>query len=122
MNFDNIMNRKVGMNILFWVLIVFMLFSVNQCNRNSQLKREISKIRKELKKDYEERIKQREKNIADLEKENAKSRKEIQVINQKLDSLQKVKNKVQIKYVDSKQKIKVMDSHKIKQYWDEELN
>lgn len=75
-----------------------------------------------MKMDYEQRIKAREKTISELEKENEKSRKEIHTINLRLDSIQKVKNKVEIKYINSKNKIKIMDADKIKDYWNEEFN
>ena len=55
--------KKISIYILICFLIIFLLFSLNQCNRNRQLKNEISKIRTELKKDYEARIKQRELKI-----------------------------------------------------------
>jgi hypothetical protein len=43
-------------------------------------------------------------------------------MNNKIDSLDKVKRKIQIKYVDRIQEIKIMDSEKIKNYWNEEFN
>ena len=42
-------------------------------------------------------------------------------MNQKIDSLDKVKSKIKIKYVDRIQEIKVMDSEKIKNYWNGEF-
>jgi hypothetical protein len=98
------------------------MFFVNQCSKNNQLKREISKMRKEMKTDYEERIKKREVIIQSLRKDNELKRKEIERMNNKIDSLDKVKRKIQIKYVDRIQEIKIMDSEKIKNYWNEEFN
>jgi hypothetical protein len=43
-------------------------------------------------------------------------------MNDKIDSLDKVKNKIKIKYIDRIQEIKVMDSEKIKNYWNGEFN
>ena len=38
-------------------------------------------------------------------------------MNNKIDSLDKVKRKIKIKYVDRIREIKIMDSEKIKNYW-----
>ena len=43
-------------------------------------------------------------------------------MNDKIDSLDKVKNKIKIKYVDRIKEIKVMDSEKINNYWNEQFN
>ena len=99
-----------------------MLFSLNQCNRNRQLKNEISKIRTELKKDYEEKIKKRELIIEKLKKDNDLKKIEIDKINNSIDSLDKVKNKIMLKYKYITKEIKIMDSEKIKKYWYEEFN
>ena len=115
-------SRKISVAILIWVLLIFSMFFVNQCSKNNQLKREISKMRKEMKTDYEERIKKREVIIQSLRKDNELKRKEIERMNNKIDSLDKVKRKIQIKYVDRIQEIKIMDSEKIKNYWNEEFN
>lgn len=50
-------SRKISVAILLWVMLIFSMFFVNQCSKNNQLKRQISKMRKEMKTDYEERIK-----------------------------------------------------------------
>jgi hypothetical protein len=118
----DISNKKIGLNILLWVLVIFVLLSLNQWSRNYQLKREISKIRKEMKKDLEEQIKARELVIQKLRKDNDFKRGEIEKMNQKIDSLEKVKNKIKIKYVDIVKDINDMDAEQIKNYWDEEFN
>ena len=111
-------SRKISVAVLIWVVLIFLIFAVNQCSSNNQLKREISKIRKELKTDYEERIKKRELIIQRLEKDNQLKKIEIDRMNDKIDSLDKVKRKIQIKYVDRIKEIKIMDSEQIKKYWD----
>jgi uncharacterized membrane protein YfhO len=111
-------NRKISVAILIWVILIFLMFLLNQLNTNYQLKREVSKIRKELKTDYEERIKNRVLIIHRLQQDNQLKKKEIERMNDRIDSLDKVKNKIQIKYVDRIQEIKYMDSKQIKQYWD----
>ena len=103
------------------VLIIFLFLFLNQCSSNIELKKEISKVRKELKIDYEERIKKRELIIKELEKDNQLKKIQIDIMNQKIDSLDKVKSKIKIKYVDRIQEIKVMDSEKIKNYWNGEF-
>jgi uncharacterized membrane protein YfhO len=111
-------NRKISVAILIWVILIFLMFLLNQLNRNYQLKREVSKIRKELKTDYEERIKNRVLIIHRLQQDNQLKKKQIERMNDRIDSLDKVKNKIQIKYVDRIQEIKYMDSKQIKKYWD----
>lgn len=114
--------KKISVYILICFLIIFLLFSLNQCNRNRQLKNEISKIRTELKKDYEEKIKKRELIIEKLKKDNDLKKREIDKINNSIDSLDKVKNKIMLKYKYITKEIKIMDSEKIKKYWYEEFN
>ena len=114
--------KKISIYILICFLIILLLFSLNQCNRNRQLKNEISKIRTELKKDYEEKIKKRELIIEKLKKDNDLKKIEIDKINNSIDSLDKVKNKIMLKYKYITKEIKIMDSEKIKKYWYEEFN
>jgi biopolymer transport protein ExbB/TolQ len=117
-NVSNITTKKISVSILIWVIILFSLFSLNQFVRNNELKKEVSKIRKELKTDYEERIKKRELIIQGLEKDNQVKKLQIERMIEKIDSLDKVKEKIKIKYVHRIQEIKLMDSEKIKNYWD----
>jgi hypothetical protein len=118
----NLLQKKIGLNVLIWVMIIFTLFLLNQCSRNIELKKEVSKIRKEMKTDYEERIKKRELIIQGLEKDNQVKKLQIERMIEKIDSLDKVKNKIIIKYVDRIKQIKVMDSEEIKNYWNEQFN
>jgi len=115
-------SRKISVAVLIWVVLIFLMLAVNQWNRNVQLNREVSKIRKELKTDYEERIKNRVLIIHRLQKDNQLKKKEIDRMNDKIDSLDKVKNKIKIKYVNRIQEIKYMDSEQIKKYWDGQFN
>ena len=119
---DILSKKKIGVNVLVWLTIIFILFSLNQCNRNRQLKKELSKTRTELKKDYEERIKQRELNIETLKIDNEIKRNQIEKMNNKIDSLDKIKNKIIVKYIDRIKEIKIMDSQEINNYWNEQFN
>ena len=119
---DILSKKKIGVNVLVWLTIIFILFSLNQCNRNRQLKKELSKTRTELKKDYEKRIKQRELNIETLKIDNEIKRNQIERMNNKIDSLDNVKNKIIVKYIDRIKEIKVMDSQEINNYWNEQFN
>ena len=110
-------NRKISVAVLVWIMFAFLLFLVNQCTANNKLKEEVSKIRKELKTDYEEKIKKRELIIQKLEKDNQLKKIEIDKMNNRIDSLDKVKSKIQIKYVNRIKEIKNMDSENIKDYW-----
>lgn len=115
-------SRKISVAVLMWVVFIFLMFAVNQCSKNNQLKREISEIRKELKNDYEEKISKRELIIDVLRKDNLSKKIEIEKMNDKIDSLDKVKSKIIIKYVDRIRDIKVMGSEEIKNYWNGEFN
>jgi len=115
-------SRKISVAVLIWVVLVFLMLAVNQWNRNVQLKREVSKIRKEIKIDYEERIKKRELIIQGLQKDNQLKQVQIDRMNDRIDSLDKVKSKIKIKYVNRIQEIKFMDSEQIKKYWDGQFN
>ena len=121
-DFQKIANKKISAYMLIWVIIIFLMFFLNQFIKTTQLKKEISKVRKELKIDYEERIKKRELIIQKLEKDNLLKKHQIDMMNNKIDSLDKVKNKIIIKYVDRIKEIKVMDSEEIKNYWNEQFN
>jgi uncharacterized protein YlxW (UPF0749 family) len=110
-------NRKISVAVLVCVMLLFMMFLLNKFTANSRLKSEVSKIRKELKIDYEEQIKKRGLIIRRLEKDNQLKKIEIDKMNNTIDSLDKIKSKIQIKYVSRIQEIKNMDSEKIKNYW-----
>jgi biopolymer transport protein ExbB/TolQ len=118
----SLLNKKIGLYILIWVLIISAFFSINQWNRNLQLKKEIYNIRKEIKKDLEKKINERESIIKRLRKDNEFKRSEIDRMNKSIDSLSKVKNKVRIKYISIVKDINNMDSEQIKNYWNEEFN
>lgn len=121
MDLSELSSRKISVLVLIWVVLIFILFGLNQCSTNIKLKQEVSKMRKEIKNDYEEQIKKRELIIKDLEKDNQLKKIQIDIMNRKIDSLDKVKSKIKIKYVDRIKEIKVMDSKKIKNYWDGEF-
>lgn len=115
-------NKKISLNILIWVLVVFVFFSLNQLAKNYQLQKQLSKIKKDSKDEIEQRIKQREIIIYELRKDNNYKRMQIDKMNQKIDSLEKVKSKIKIKYINIKKNINDMDAQKIKKYWNEEFN
>jgi len=120
--FEKITTQKIIVSILMWVVIIFTLFLLNQCSQKHQLKRQIAKIRKEIKGDYESKIKEREKIIEGLKKDNQFKKELIEKMNYKIDSLDRVKSKIKTKYIFRIQEIKNMDSEKIKNYWNEQLN
>jgi len=120
--FEKYANRKINLNILVWVSLIFTFFLMNQCNGKNDLKEQISKMRKELKNDYEGKISKREIIIQSLEKDNKLKKIQIEKMNNKIDSLDKVKSKIHIKYVDRIKDIRVMGSEEIKNYWNGEFN
>ena len=87
-------NKKISLNLLMWLLVVFVFFSLNQLARNYQFKKELSKFKKDMKKEIEDRIKKRDEQIYQLRKDNNFKRIQIEKMNQKIDSLEKVKNKI----------------------------
>ena len=121
MDLSELSSRKISVLVLIWVVLIFILFGLNQCSTNIKLKQEVSKMRKEIKNDYEEQIKKRELIIKDIEKDNQLKKIQNDIKNRKIDSLDRVKSKIKIKYVDRIKEIKVMDSEKIKNYWDGEF-
>lgn len=114
--------KKVNLYIVIWIIILFLLFSLNQFRTNYQLKKQLSEIRVNLKNVYEQRIKNREVLIKKLRSENELNIKEIQKRNKTIDSLNTIKQKIQIKYIRILKDIKVMDADKLKKYWNEEFN
>ena len=120
--FEKYANRKINLNILIWVSLIFTFFLMNQCNGKNDLKEQIATMRKELKNDYEEKISKREIIIQSLEKDNKLKKIQIEKMNDKIDSLDRVKSKIKIKYVDRIRDIKVMGSEEIKNYWNVEFN
>lgn len=121
-NYNSIVSKKISVSILLWIVIIFILFSLNQWARTVQLKYEIKNIRKEHKNDIQEKIKSRELLIEKLRKDNDFKRQQIESMNDKIDSLNKVKSKIKIKYIDKYKEIKGMDAEQIKNYWTNEFN
>ena len=99
---------KINLNIVLWIVVVFLLFLVNQMSNNSQLKSDLSKYRKKDKKEIEKNIDNRDKIIEKLEAENRNYKIEIQDMVIKIDSLQRIKRKIQIKTSANKGKVLVM--------------
>lgn len=120
-SFPQFSKRKINLNLLLWIIFIFFLFSINQCNRKNKLEKDILNIRKELKNDYEQQIKKRELIIDTLKKDNQVKKKEIKRITDRIDSLDRTKIKIEIKYVNRIKQIKNMDSENIKNYWYEEF-
>ncbi len=89
---------------------------------NSRLKSDLSKLRKNNKKEIQKNIEARDKIIQRLKSENQNYKIEIEEMLDRIDSLNRVKKKIQTKYVKSVSNIKIMDSKEIKNYWDEEFN
>jgi predicted RNase H-like nuclease (RuvC/YqgF family) len=113
---------KINFNIALWVFVPLLLFLINQASNNFRLKSDISKFRKNNKKEIQKNIEARDKIIERLKSENKNYKIEIDEMLDRIDSLNRVKKKIQIKYVKSVSNIKIMDSKEIKNYWDEEFN
>jgi uncharacterized protein YlxW (UPF0749 family) len=120
--FEKYAKKKISVNILIWVSLIFSFFLISQCNRTNNFKQEVSIVTKQLKNDYQKKISERESIIKSLQKDNKLKKIQIEKMNNKIDSLDKVKSKIQIKYVDRVRGIKIMGSEEIKNYWDEQFN
>ena len=120
--FEESANKRLNLSVFIWVTLIFSFFLLNQCNSSKHLKKELSKLRKELKTDYEERIEKRDLIIKSLEKDNEFKKNQISKMISKIDSLDKVKGRIIIKYIDRIREIRVMDSEQVKNYWDEQFN
>lgn len=120
--FEDSANKRLNLSVFIWVILIFGFFLLNQCNSSNNLKRQISKLRKELKNNYEEKISKRDLIIQSLEKDDEFKKNQISKLIFKIDSLEKVKFKIRIKYVDRIKEIRVMDSEEIKNYWNEQFN
>ena len=120
--FEESANKRLNLSVFIWVTLIFSFFLLNQCNSSNHLKKELSKLRKELKTDYEERIEKRDSIIKSLEKDNEFKKNQISKMISKIDSLDKVKGRIRIKYIDRIREIRVMDSEQVKNYWDEQFN
>ena len=120
--FEKYAKKKISVNILIWVSLIFSFFLISQCNRTNNFKQEVSIVTKQLKNDYQKKISERESIIKSLQKDNKLKKIQIEKMNNKIDSLDKIKSKIHIKYVDRVRGIKVMGSEEIKNYWDGEFN
>ena len=113
---------KISLNLVLWIVIILIFSILNQMLNNSRLKSDLSKLRKNNKKEIQKNIQARDKIIERLKSENKNYKIEIDEMLDRIDSLNRVKKKIQIKYVKSVSNIKIMDSKEIKNYWDEEFN
>jgi hypothetical protein len=113
---------KISLNLVLWIVIILIFFLLNQMLNNSRLKSDLSKLRKNNKKEIQKNIEARDKIIQRLKSENQNYKIEIEEMLDRIDSLNRVKKKIQTKYVKSVSNIKIMDSKEIKNYWDEEFN
>ena len=120
--FEKYAKKKISVNILIWVSLIFSFFLISQCNRTNDFKQEVSIVTKQLKNDYQKKISERESIIKSLQKDNKLKKIQIEKMNNKIDSLDKVKSKIYIKYVDRIKDIRVMGSEEIKNYWNVEFN
>jgi hypothetical protein len=98
--------------------VIFLLQSYSSARRYKKLyETEANKDKKQIKQDIE----RRNKIIDSLLNENAKQEIIIKKANFSLDSLEKVKNKVQIKYKTKYKEIELYNTEDIKNYWKNEF-
>lgn len=98
--------------------VIFLLQSYSSARRYRKLyETEANKDKKQIKEDIE----RRNKIIDSLLNENSKQEIIIKKANFSLDSLEKVKNKVQIKYKTKYKEIELYNTEDIKNYWKNEF-
>ena len=119
---NQILNIKIPLYIVAWVVIIFLAFLLNTSNSKYYYKRSLAKARKERLKEIKGEIEMREDVIKMYEGKIQYHQNKIKRLEKQIDSLNGAKKKVEIIYRDRIVKVKEMDSKGITNYWNEEFN
>ena len=119
---NEILNIKIPLYIVAWVVIIFLAFLLNTCNSKLHYKRSLAKAKKERLKEIKGEIEMREDVIKMYEGKIQYHQNKIKRLDKQIDSLNSAKKKVEIIYRDRLVKVKEMDSKGITNYWNEEFN
>ena len=103
------------------ILILAMLFSAQSCSTQRKLRKMYETELQKNKDKYLSDIEERNKRIKFLLSENEKQNKIISDALKSIDSLQKQKNKIEIKYKVIYKEIELFNTEDIKNYWQNEF-
>jgi hypothetical protein len=113
--------ERFFLSLLIITIILSSLFMLQSYSSNRRLKKLYESEIQKTKKKYLEDIRQREENIRNLLNKNKEQDEVIKKANNSIDSLQKVKNRVEIKYKWKYKEIELYNTEQIKKYWKNEF-
>ena len=123
LNFYNGLTTKERffLSLLIITIILSSIFMLQSYSSNLRLKKLYESEIQKTKKKYLEDIRQREENIRNLLNKNKEQDEVIKKANNSIDSLQKVKNRIEIKYKWKYKEIELYNTEQIKNYWKNEF-
>ena len=113
--------ERFFLSLLIVTIILSSIFMLQSYSSNRRLKKLYESEIEKTKKKYLEEIRQKEENIKNLLNDNKNQDKIIEKANKSIDSLQKVKNRVEIKYKWKYKEIELYNTEQIKNYWKNEF-
>jgi len=113
--------EKFFLSLLIITIILSSIFMLQSYSSNRRLKKLYESEIQKTKKKYLEDIRQREENIQNLLIKNKEQDEVIKQANKSIDSLQKLKNRVEIKYKWKYKEIELYNTEQIKNYWKNEF-
>ena len=113
--------ERFFLSLLIVTIILSSIFMLQSYSTNRRLKKLYESEIEKTKKKYLEEIRQKEENIKNLLKDNKKQDRMIEQANKSIDSLQKVKSRVEIKYKWKYKEIELYNTEQIKNYWKNEF-
>lgn len=113
--------ERFFLSLLIVTIILSSIFMLQSYSTNRRLKKLYESEIEKTKKKYLEEIRQKEENIKNLLNDNKNQDKIIEKANKSIDSLQKVKNRVEIKYKWKYKEIELYNTEQIKNYWKNEF-
>ena len=113
--------EKFLIGILCVGLVILIGFLISSYSTQLRYKKFYKTQMQKLKDDNQKDIAEKEKHIKYLINQNNLRDIDIANANNKIDSLEKVKNKIQIKYILKYKEIQKFNSEQIKNYWKNEF-
>jgi hypothetical protein len=113
--------EKFFLSLLIITIILSSIFMLQSYSSNRRLKKLYESEIQKTKKKYLEDIRQREENIQNLLIKNKEQDEVIKQANKSIDSLQKLKNRIEIKYKWKYKEIELYNTEQIKNYWKNEF-
>jgi cell division protein FtsL len=113
--------ERFFLSLLIVTIILSSIFMLQSYSTNRRLKKLYESEIEKTKKKYLEEIRQKEENIKNLLNDNKKQDRMIEQANKSIDSLQKVKSRVEIKYKWKYKEIELYNTEQIKNYWKNEF-